>query len=59
MKTDNNGADKNEVQNLTARAKKIAEQRFGFMKGQIKVPLDFDTMMRDEIEEMFYGKPLE
>lgn len=30
--------------------------RIGFMKGQIKVPDDFDTMMADEIEEMFYGK---
>lgn len=32
-------------------------RRIGFMKGQIKVPDDFDTMMADEIEEMFYGKP--
>jgi prevent-host-death family protein len=31
--------------------------RIGFMKGQIKVPDDFDTMMADEIEVMFYGKP--
>jgi len=30
--------------------------RIGFMKGLIKVPDDFDTMMADEIEEMFYGK---
>jgi prevent-host-death family protein len=30
--------------------------RIGFMKGQIKVPDDFDTMFQDEIEEMFYGK---
>lgn len=30
--------------------------RFGFMKGALKVPDDFDTMMADEIEEMFYGK---
>jgi prevent-host-death family protein len=27
--------------------------RFGFMKGQIKVPEDFDTMGSKEIEEMF------
>ncbi len=27
--------------------------RFGFMKGQIKVPKDFDTMFAKEIEEMF------
>jgi prevent-host-death family protein len=31
-------------------------QRIGFMKGQIKVPADFDTMMSKEIEEMFYGE---
>jgi prevent-host-death family protein len=31
--------------------------RLGFMKGAFKVPDDFDTMMADEIEEMFYGKP--
>jgi len=32
-----------------------AERRIGFLKGKIKVPDDFDTMMADEIEEMFYG----
>lgn len=32
-------------------------RRLGFMKGAFKVPDDFDTMMADEIEEMFYGKP--
>ena len=31
--------------------------RLGFMKGAFRVPDDFDTMMADEIEEMFYGKP--
>jgi prevent-host-death family protein len=31
-------------------------RRIGFMKGAFKVPDDFDTMMADEIEEMFYGK---
>jgi prevent-host-death family protein len=31
-------------------------QRRGFLAGQIEVPDDFDTMMRDEIETMFYGK---
>jgi prevent-host-death family protein len=31
-------------------------KRIGFLKGQIKVPDDFDTMFQDEIEEMFYGK---
>jgi prevent-host-death family protein len=37
-------------------AKPIVKERFGFLKGQIKVPDDFDTMCQDEIEEMFYGK---
>jgi prevent-host-death family protein len=32
------------------------KKRFGFMRGQISVPDDFDTMFQDEIEEMFYGK---
>ena len=31
-------------------------KRIGFLKGQIKVTDDFDTMFQDEIEEMFYGK---
>lgn len=32
-------------------------RRLGFLKGgQIKVPDDFDTMMADEIAEMFNGK---
>lgn len=31
--------------------------RIGMLDGLIKVPDDFDTMMADEIEEMFYGKP--
>ena len=30
-----------------------AKRRLGFLKGQIKVPHDFDTMMTDEIEKMF------
>ncbi|MBB3397932.1 MULTISPECIES: type II toxin-antitoxin system prevent-host-death family antitoxin [unclassified Rhizobium] len=29
------------------------KQRIGFMKGMILVPDDFDTMMADEIEEIF------
>jgi hypothetical protein len=28
----------------------------GFLKGKIKVPDDFDTMMADEIEKMFSGE---
>jgi prevent-host-death family protein len=31
-------------------------QRLGFMRGRIKIPDDFDTMMQDEIERMFYGE---
>lgn len=31
-------------------------QRFGFMKGEISVPDDFDTMFADEIRRMFYGE---
>ncbi|WP_343676933.1 type II toxin-antitoxin system prevent-host-death family antitoxin [Paraburkholderia heleia] len=31
-------------------------RRIGFMKGQIKVPADFDTMGADEIAGMFEGK---
>ncbi|CAN7330580.1 type II toxin-antitoxin system Phd/YefM family antitoxin [Pararhizobium sp. LjRoot238] len=34
------------------------KRRIGFMKGEIVVPDDFDTMMADEIEEMFYGGSL-
>ena len=32
-------------------------QRMGFMKGQISVPDDFDTMGQDEIIRMFEGDP--
>jgi antitoxin (DNA-binding transcriptional repressor) of toxin-antitoxin stability system len=32
------------------------KRRIGFLKGQISVPDDFDTMFAREIEEMFYGK---
>ncbi|BCG04276.1 antitoxin (plasmid) [Paraburkholderia sp. PGU19] len=31
-------------------------RRIGFMKGQIKIPADFDTMGADEIRDMFEGK---
>ena len=30
-------------------------RRRGFLKGQISVPEDFDTMFSKEIEQMFYG----
>jgi hypothetical protein len=28
---------------------------FGSLQGKIHIPADFDTMMRDEIQAMFYG----
>lgn len=31
-------------------------RRIGFMKGQMKVPADFDTMGSDEISDLFEGK---
>jgi prevent-host-death family protein len=34
-------------------------QRIGFMKGMGTVPDDFDTMFQKEIEDMFYGGPIE
>ncbi len=30
-------------------------KRFDFMKGQIKIPENFDRWMENEIAEMFYG----
>jgi len=30
-------------------------RRLGFLKGQIQVPDDFDTMFADDIEKMFYA----
>jgi prevent-host-death family protein len=30
-------------------------RRLGFMRGQMKIPDDFDTMGQEEIEAMFYG----
>jgi antitoxin (DNA-binding transcriptional repressor) of toxin-antitoxin stability system len=35
----------------------VAKREFGFMAGQFEVPEDFNEMGREEIEEMFYGKP--
>jgi prevent-host-death family protein len=34
----------------------IDRRRFGFMKGKISVPDDFDTMFQDEIIAMFEGR---
>jgi len=35
---------------------RFAHERFGFMKGRISVPGDFDTMYQKQIDSMFYGK---
>lgn len=32
------------------------KRRLGFLKGQITVPDDIDSMFADEIEMMFYGE---
>jgi prevent-host-death family protein len=29
----------------------------GFLKGQVRTPVDFKAFARDEIEEMFFGNP--
>ena len=34
---------------------RAGERVFGSLQGKIKIPEDFDTMMQDEIEAMFYG----
>jgi len=33
-----------------------APQRTGFLKGQVDIPDDFDTMFAEEIEAMFAGR---
>jgi prevent-host-death family protein len=49
-------AGKPKAQVIPIRAPRdAAKRRIGFLKGKIKVPDDFDTMMADEIEKMFYG----
>ena len=40
---------------LTPIESKPRVSRLGFMRGQFRVPDDFDTMFQKEIEEMFYG----
>ena len=35
----------------------VAGRRFDFLKGEIEVPDDFDTMGQDEIIRMFEGEP--
>jgi len=33
----------------------VRTRRIGFLKGQLSIPDDFDTMGQEEIERMFYG----
>ncbi|WLS01946.1 type II toxin-antitoxin system Phd/YefM family antitoxin [Shinella oryzae] len=40
---------------LENAAEKAPPSRFGFLRGQINIPDDFDTMGQDEIETMFNG----
>lgn len=40
---------------VTSIAAPKVKRRLGFMKGQIKIPADFDQMGRKQIESMFYG----
>jgi prevent-host-death family protein len=49
-----NGKPKVKVVPLDALPEKKVK-RIGFLEGQISVPDDFDTLMSDEIEKMFYG----
>lgn len=35
--------------------KSVVAERFGFMRGRIKVPDDFDDIAREEIEHLFSG----
>lgn len=49
--TANSQDNRQKQTNLAARK----HQRTGFLAGQIKVPNDFDTMGREEIEQMFYS----
>jgi prevent-host-death family protein len=49
-------AGKPMVQVTRINARSAKPKRLGFLKGQIKVPDDFDTMFADEIEKMFYGE---
>ncbi len=41
---------------LSEEDKPAKRRRFGFMKGKITVPDDFDTFAADEIQKMFEGR---
>ena len=36
----------------------LPKRTFGWLRGQIDVPDDFDTMFQKEIEDMFYGESI-
>jgi prevent-host-death family protein len=40
---------------LENAAAKAPPSRFGFLRGQLKIPHDFDTMGQEEIETLFNG----
>lgn len=40
---------------LENAAAKAPPRRFGFLRGQLKVPADFDSMGEKEIEKLFHG----
>ncbi len=40
-----------------AEAEQSPRRKFGFLKGQFKVPKDFKAFAREEIDEMFFGNP--
>ena len=42
---------------LEKAAPKTPLGRFGFLRGQLKVPDDFDRMGEQQIEKMFKGEP--
>ncbi len=46
-----------ELPRTEATVKQQRERMFGLLAGTMRIPDDFDEMMRDEIEEMFYGTP--
>jgi len=51
-----NGQPVGELRPVAAAPKTEGKRVLGGLEGKLKIPDDFDTMMRDEIEEMFYGK---
>jgi len=44
------------VTRLDGDSESKPKRRIGMLEGMFTVPDDFDTMMQDEIEKMFYGE---